>query len=60
MSGNPPPDVAAAAAKVEAWLQGQPPQKATDAEFKAMSPAQKLDYARQFSQPTSNGRDGRI
>lgn len=57
MSNNlPPPDVAAAAAKVEAWLQGQPPQKASAEQFKSMTNAERLDYARKFPQILETGR----
>jgi hypothetical protein len=54
---NPPPDVAAAAAKVQAYLDGQPPQKASEEQYSKMSPAQRLDYVRQFPQPSLE--DGR-
>jgi hypothetical protein len=56
MSNQPPPDVAAAAAKVQAWLDGAPPERATDAQFKAMSNAERLNYARKFPQKLDDGR----
>jgi hypothetical protein len=49
MAGEPPPDVAAAAARVEEWLK-QPPARVSEAEYAKMSPAERLDYARQFDQ----------
>jgi hypothetical protein len=65
---DPPPEVAAAAAIVEAFLKGQPPVLAarpqqpapepsgrlSDAEYKALSPAAKLDYSRGFDQSQFN------
>ena len=56
MVNNPPPDVAAAAAKVQSWLNGQAPQKATDADFAKMSNADRLDYVRRFPQTLDNGQ----
>ncbi|WP_316228632.1 hypothetical protein [Bradyrhizobium sp. SZCCHNR1045] len=45
MSSNPPPDVQAAAAKVQTWLDSQ--QRAlTPAEIAKLSSAEKLDYTR--------------
>jgi len=57
----PPPEVAAAAAVVDAWLRKSPPVVAdtkptpqggrvSDEQYARMTPAQKLDYARQFDQ----------
>jgi hypothetical protein len=50
-----PPDVAAAAARVRQWLDGEsPPQqpvgKVSDEQYRAMTPAQRLDYSRSFDQ----------
>lgn len=59
MAGTPPPDVAAAAAKVQAWLDadrtapvrsGDPAGRVSDEQFAKMTPAQRLDYTRQFDQ----------
>ena len=55
MSNSPPPEIQAAAAKVQSWLDSQPPLKATDEQFKAMSPAQRLDYTRRFPQTLDSG-----
>ena len=71
----PPPDVQAAAARVQTYLdstfvaavqsQGQQapgpgPQKVSDDTYRAMTPAQRLDYARQFDQKQfQNNKDGR-
>jgi hypothetical protein len=56
VSNLPPPDVAAAAAVVQRWLDDKPPERATDAQFKAMSNAERLDYARRFPQKLDDGR----
>jgi hypothetical protein len=52
---NPPPEVAAAAAVVQRWLDG-PPIRVTDEQFKKMSARERLDYARQFPQHLESGR----
>jgi hypothetical protein len=49
MSNTPPPEVAAAAAVVQRWLDQPAIPKSAD-EISRMTPAQKLDYARQFNQ----------
>jgi hypothetical protein len=46
----PPPDVAVAAGKVQAWLDQQTATPKTREEIDKMTPAQKLDYARRFDQ----------
>ena len=56
MSNTPPPDVAQAAAKVQSWLDGQPPVRVSADQYSAMTPAQRLDYARQFPQVLDSGR----
>jgi hypothetical protein len=48
MSNTPPPAVAAAAAIVRAWLDTPVVKKAD--EIAKMTPAQRLDYSRQFNQ----------
>jgi hypothetical protein len=55
-SNTPPPDVAAAAAKVQAWLDGAPPARVTDEQFKNMDAKARLDYARRFPQHLESGR----
>jgi hypothetical protein len=50
MSTAPPPDVAAAAAIVQKWLDNAPPVRVTDEQFKKMDAKARLDYARQFDQ----------
>jgi hypothetical protein len=50
MSNEPPPEVAAAAAVVDNWLKSAPQSPVSDEQYKAMTPAQKLDYARRFDQ----------
>jgi hypothetical protein len=49
MSNVPPPEVAAAAAVVDNWLKSAPTAKTGD-EIARMTPAQRLDYSRQFKQ----------
>jgi hypothetical protein len=49
MSGNPPPEVAAAARLVEDWLARQKA-PAEPAAARPMSAAEKLDHCRQFDQ----------
>lgn len=57
MSSNPPPDsVRQAAAIVQQYLDGEPPQRATDAEFAKMNAAERLDYTRRFPQILDHGR----
>jgi hypothetical protein len=56
MSNAPPPDVAAAASIVQKWLDGAPPVRVTDEQYRAMTNAQKLDYARRFPQHLESGR----
>jgi hypothetical protein len=46
----PPPDVAAAADKVQAWLNQQTATPKTREEIDKMTPAARLDYARKFDQ----------
>jgi hypothetical protein len=55
MADSPPPEVAAAAAVVDAWLKGQPSVLAGRAqesrqEPAKMTPAQRLDWARSHDQ----------
>jgi hypothetical protein len=60
MSSAPPPEVARAAAVVSEWLRERdgaanptaplPAGRLSDAEYKALSPAAKLDYSRSFDQ----------
>ncbi len=59
-NGAPPPHVTAAAAVVNSWLQGreQPAGKWTDEQFKAATPAQRIDYARQFPQEQFQKQNG--
>jgi len=52
---NPPPDVAAAAAIVQKWVDG-PPVRVSEEQYSKMSPAQRLDYVRQFPQHLEDGR----
>jgi hypothetical protein len=57
MANNPPPEIRVAAAQVEAWLQGQASQKATDEQFRNMSNAERIDYCRRWKQsPLDNGQ----
>lgn len=56
MTGQPPPDVAVAAAKVEQWLRGQEQQRVSEEQFSKMSPAQRLDYCRRFPQILPSGK----
>jgi hypothetical protein len=49
MSSNPPPHVAQAAKVVEQWLDSAPA-VVSDAEYNAMTPGQKWDYARSHDQ----------
>jgi hypothetical protein len=52
MSNTPPPEVAAAAAVVQRWLDaGSQPTRVNDEPFKKMDAKARLDYARQFPQP---------
>jgi hypothetical protein len=48
MSNTPPPEVQAAASVVQRWL--DTPVAKTAEEVAKMSPAQRLDYSRQFKQ----------
>jgi hypothetical protein len=55
MSAAPPPHIAAAAAQVRQWLDGQalpqqPGGKVSDEQFAKMSARERIDYARQFDQ----------
>ena len=50
MTATPPPNVQAAAAVVNSWLNEQENKMLTDAEHAKLTPAQKLDYARRFDQ----------
>jgi hypothetical protein len=53
-SNNPPSDVTFAAAVVQTWLDKQPKPgqgKVSDEVFAKMTPAERLDYVRQFPQP---------
>ena len=54
----PPPHVAAAAAVVDGWLrQNAAPARVSDEQFKKMSDAERLNYARGFDQKQfTNGR----
>jgi hypothetical protein len=52
---NPPPEVAAAASVVENWLKSAPQGRVSDEQYKAMSPAEKLNYTRQFTQKLADG-----
>jgi hypothetical protein len=56
MNANPPPDVAAAAALVQKFLDGQPPARVTDEQFAKMSAAERLIYVRRFPQHLESGR----
>jgi len=61
VSRPPPEHVRAAAAVVESWVceQESASRKVSDKQFAKMTPAQRLDYARQFPQDQfqkSNGR----
>jgi len=49
-ANNPPPDVQEAAAKVQAWLDGEAKRTRSPEERAAMTPAQQLDYCRGFDQ----------
>jgi hypothetical protein len=52
---NPPPEVAAAAKIVDSWLKrDEPASRVSDAEYRAMSPAQRLEYSRSFDQRQFN------
>jgi hypothetical protein len=62
MANSPPTDVTFAAAVVQSWLDQQNPAqgKVSDEVYRAMTPAQRLDYARQFDQKQfQNNKDGR-
>jgi hypothetical protein len=55
MNVAPPPEIAAAAAQVRKWLDGQSPSqqsgvKVSDEQFAKMSARERIDYARQFDQ----------
>jgi hypothetical protein len=57
MTAEPPPEVAAAAAQVRRWLDGQSPApsqqsgvKVSDEQFAKMSARERIDYARQWDQ----------
>lgn len=51
MAATPPPEVAAAAAAVvDNWLKSAPQNPVSDEQYKAMTPAQRIDYARRFDQ----------
>jgi hypothetical protein len=52
----PGPEVVAAAAVVQKYLDAQPPARVSDEQYKAMTSAQKLDYARKFTQHLESGR----
>lgn len=52
---TPPPDVAEAAKRVDDWLKSVG-RKASDAEFGAMSAAERLDYCRRFPQARDTGK----
>jgi hypothetical protein len=45
-----PPDVAAAAAKVQSWLDSQNAVPKSAEEIAKMSPRERLDYSRKFDQ----------
>lgn len=49
MSGTPPPNVQAAAAVVQAYLDSQQGPLSAEA-YAKLSPAEKLDYSRRFDQ----------
>jgi len=51
MSNTPPPDIQAAALKVQQWLDQQEGSKSVD-EIIKMTPAERLDYTRMRSQQT--------
>ena len=63
MANSPPTDVTFAAAVVQSWLDQQNPAgqgKVSDEVYRAMTPAQRLDYARQFDQKQfQSNKDGR-
>jgi hypothetical protein len=46
-----PPEVIQAAATLARWLD-QPPVRATEEQFAKMNAEQRIDYCRQFVQPT--------
>jgi hypothetical protein len=54
MTAQPPPEIAAAAAKVQSWLndqaQAQPLAKLSESEFAALSLRDRFAYARQHDQ----------
>jgi hypothetical protein len=57
MSNTPPPEVAAAAAVVQKWLDsGSPPVRVSDDVFAKMSARDRLNYARQWPQTLESGR----
>jgi hypothetical protein len=56
MSNTPPPEVAAAAAVVQRWLDNAPPVVKSAEEVAKMTPAERLDYARQFPQHLPSGK----
>jgi len=56
MSYDPrPPEVIAAAATIERWL-NQPPVRVTDEQFRKMNAKERIDYARQFPQHLPSGK----
>jgi hypothetical protein len=55
-NANPPPNVAAAAAIVQQYLDGQPPARVTNEQFARMSAAERLVYVRRFPQHLESGR----
>jgi hypothetical protein len=55
MAETPPPHVAAAAEIVRQYLDGPPTVRSAD-EVAKMTPAQKLDYSRQFKQALADGK----
>lgn len=66
MAGEPPPDVAAAAARVQEWLASQAQQRAqpqvqapvrvSEDQFAKMTPSERIDYCRQFPQALPTGK----
>jgi hypothetical protein len=55
MSSNPPPEIQAAAAVVQRYLDGAPPIRVSNEVFAKMNAKDRIDYARRFPQPLDDG-----